>query len=667
VTVRSEPLWVPDGDVVERATVTAFLRWLERERGLTFDDYHDLWRWSVDHLDGFWAAVREFFGVPIAAPGIAPLGRRTMPGATWFAGARLNYAEQVLAGGTGDRPALVVVAEDREPTEVTWHDLRLQVGAVAAALRDLGVRRGDRVAAYLPNIPEAVVALLAVTSIGAVWAACAPDFGARSVVDRFAPIEPKLLIAVDGYRFNGAEHDRRDVVADLARALPSVEHTLLVRSLRPGDAPPAALGATPFDELTTPPREPEFTEVDFDDPLWILFSSGTTGLPKGIVHGHGGIVLEHLKALGLCLDVRATDRWLFHSSTSWMAWNFLVGGLLHGATIVLYDGSPACPDAGGLWRVAARTGATILGMGSAYAAACAKAGVTLEGPRSPDALRTVIPTGSPLPPAAWSWLHDQLGPPVRIDSVCGGTDVCTAFFGGSPLLPVHAGEISCRWLGVRAEAWGPDGRPLVDEVGEFVVTAPMPSMPVSLWDDPDGRRYREAYFDVYPGVWRQGDWITITSRGSVIVWGRSDATLNKGGVRAGSAEVYGVVDGFDEIADSLVVGVEQPDGGYWMPLFVVLAEGARLDDGLLTKLRSAIRSQLSPRHVPDEVVAAPAVPRTLTGKKLEVPVKRILQGVAPEDAAATGSIEDPEALRWYARFARRRGGVASSRAGLQEA
>jgi acetoacetyl-CoA synthetase len=479
-----------------------------------------------------------------------------------------------------------------------------------------------------------------------VWTSCAPDFGLRSVVDRLGQVEPRVLIAVDGYRWGGREHDRREVVAQLRAAMPSVQAVIIVQSLHQ-DAPHSPSEGLPYSALVARPREPVFEQMDFGTPLWVLFSSGTTGLPKGIVHGHGGIVVEHLKSLGLCLDLRHDDRFFLHSSTSWMAWNFLVGGLLHGSAVVLYNGSPAHPSPDALWRVAARTGATVLGMGSAYAAACAKADIVL----SPDGvarLRTVIPTGSPLPLAGWQWLSDQLGPRVRIDSICGGTDVCTAFFGGSPLLPVWQGEISGRWLGVAAAAYDPDGRPVVGRVGEFVLTAPMPSMPVGFWQDPDGERFRSSYFDTYDGVWRQGDWITLTERGSVIVSGRSDATLNRGGVRLGSAEIYGVVESMPEIVDSLVVGTDLADGGYSMRLFVVLAAGVELDDGLRERIVRALRQDLSPRHVPDEVLAAPGVPRTLTGKKLEVPVKRILQGADVEEVVSADAVDRPDLLSWFA-------------------
>jgi len=643
VTAHRPALWEPSADRAAAANVSRFLAWLEQHRGVAFDGYASLWRWSVDALEDFWSAVWGFHCVRSETPFEQVLADRVMPDARWFAGARLNYAEHVLDRAPHDGPAVTYVPEGREPEELTAADLRGLVGALASSLRGAGVGPGDRVAAYLPNVPEAVIGMLATTSIGAVWAACAPDFGTRSVIDRFAQLEPTVLLAVEGYRFNGTYHDRTKEVAELRQALPSLRATILVRARADRKLDD---GVHTYDACTAQPREPVFEPVAFDHPLWILFSSGTTGLPKGIVHGHGGILLEHLKSLGLCLDLRPGDRYLFYSSTSWMAWNYLVGGLLHGAGIVLYDGSPTHPGPDALWRVAADAGATVLGMGSAYATACHKRAVRLSGPAR---LRTVIPTGSPLPVAAWRWLHEELGEDVRIDSICGGTDVCTAFFGGSELLPVHLGEISCRWLGVDAHAVDPAGEELVGAVGEFVVTAPLPSMPVRLWNDPDGSRYRAAYFEYFPGIWRQGDWITISADGAVVVSGRADATLNRGGVRIGSAELYAAVERLPEVADSLVVGLELPDGGYYMPLFVVSESDDR--DAVAVAIERAIREDLSPRHVPDEVVLVPAIPRTLTGKKLEVPVKRILQGVPTEQAAAAGSIDRPDALAWFARFA----------------
>jgi acetoacetyl-CoA synthetase len=635
-------IWRPSAEVSASANLTYFRRWLHAEHGLSFCDYEELWQWSVAELEAFWGAIWRFYGLASPTQFDTALARREMPGADWFPGAELNYAEQVLDRARDAEPALIYIDETRLPHPVTAEALRGEVGAFAAALRDLGVERGDRVVGYLPNIPETVVAMLATASIGAVWSVCAPDFGARGVAERFAQLEPKVLIAVDGYRFGGRMHDRRTEASDLQAALPSLVATITVRSVFPDASVPLA-----FDEVVADLREPEFRSVPFGHPLWVLFSSGTTGIPKGLVHSHGGIVVEHLKSLGLSLDLRPTDRFFFHTSTSWMAWNYLVDGLLHGATVVLYSGSPAEPASAALWSLAADTAVTVLGVGSAYVSACQKAGVDL-GDRAAG-LRTVIPTGSPLPPAGWVWLEQQLPRTTRIDSICGGTDVCTVYFAGNPALPVYDGEISARCLGVKAESWSPAGIPQIDALGEFVVTEPMPSMPLTLWGDRDGSRYRESYFDMFPGVWRQGDWISVSARGSVIVSGRSDATLNRHGVRIGSAEIYAAVEQLPEITDSLVVGIEQDDGEYDMPLFVVMASGATLDDRLRAKIVAQIRAQSSPRHVPDRIIEAPAVPRTLTGKKLEIPVKRLLQGEPLDDLAAPGAADDVAVLEWYAR------------------
>ena len=646
-------IWRPSPASIADAKLTHFLRWLRDERGLVFGDYSELWEWSVAQLEEFWEAIWHFYGLTSPTPFDTALATREMPGAVWFRGAQLNYAEQVLARASRADPAIVFLDESREPNTLSTEALRGQVGAFAATLAAIGVEPGDRVAGYLPNIPETVVAMLATASLGAIWSVCAPDFGAEGVADRFGQLEPKVLVAIDGYRFGGRVHDRREVVAELQGALPSLLATVTVRSAFPDEA-----ATLPFDELVRDPREPEFVSLPFEHPLWVLFSSGTTGIPKGLVHGHGGILVEHLKSLGLSLDLGPTDRFFFYTSTSWMAWNYLVGGLLHGATTILYNGSPAHPGQDALWSIARENDATIMGIGSAYALACQKAGVQLAG--RGDALRTVIPTGSPLAPAGWAWLEQQLPSSARVDSICGGTDVCTAYFMGNPVLPVYDGEISARCLGVKAESWSPTGASQVDAVGEFVVTEPMPSMPLRLWGDDDGKRYRDAYFDLFAGIWRQGDWITISSRGTVTVTGRSDATLNRLGVRIGSGEIYAAVEQIPEVADSLVVGVEGANGEYDMPLFVVLAPGAELDDRLRSTIAAHIRARLSPRHVPDAIVEAPAIPRTLTGKKLEVPVKRLLQGRPLEEAVATGAVDDIEALEWYARYGARRARAAQS-------
>jgi acetoacetyl-CoA synthetase len=588
------------------------------ERG--FSDYHELWRWSVEDLEGFWGAIWERFEVGPAPTRV--LGRDEMPGAEWFPGTRLNYAAHVFHMTRPGAAAIVHATESSPLAELSWDELRDQTARCAAGLRRLGVERGDRVAAYMPNVPETVIAFLACASIGAVWSSCAPEFGVPTVVDRFAQIEPKVLLAIEGYRYGGKDFDRRDRVRELEAAIPSLEHTVLVPS--------------GWEELLAEPAELEFAQLPFDHPLWVLYSSGTTGLPKAIVHGHGGILLEHLKKAHLHSDLSEGDRFFWFTTTGWMMWNFLVGGLLAGAAIVLYDGQP---DPQGMWELAAEAGVTTFGTSAGFIGASVKAGVE---PARPPALRAIGSTGSPLPVDGFEWVYRHF-PDVWLFSTSGGTDLCTAFVGGVPTLPVHAGELQARCLGASVEAWSEDGRPLVDEVGELVITRPMPSMPLYFWNDPGGERYRQSYFEMFPGIWRHGDWIKITSRGSAVIYGRSDSTINRGGVRMGTSEIYSAVEGVPEVLDSLVVDV---DGR--MLLYVVLRAGAELDDDLLAAIRRRVREDCSPRHVPDSIEVIPEVPRTLSNKKLEVPVKKILLGADPAGAASRDSLANPAALDWFA-------------------
>jgi acetoacetyl-CoA synthetase len=621
------------------------MRWLEDERGLRFDGYEELWRWSVEEVGAFWDSIWDFFGVRADGERGRALASAEMPGARWFPGTSLNYAEHVFAGKDDAETAILHASELRELDELSWGELRAQVGAVAAGLRALGIERGDR--------PEAIVAFLATASIGATWSSCSPDFGPGSVIDRFAQIEPKVLFAVDGYRYGGKDFDRRDVVAELQAAMPSLLRTIVLPYLDPEPDLSPLRDAVRWDELlgSGEGAEPSFERVPFDHPLWVLYSSGTTGLPKAIVQGQGGILLEHLKKLHLHVESHPGDRLFWFTTTGWMMWNFLVSGLLTRAAIVLYDGSPGHPDMGVLWDLAERAGVTMFGTSASYIAACMKAGVEPGDGRDLGRLKAVGSTGSPLSPEGFDWVYEHLGSETWLFSTSGGTDLCTAFVGGTPLLPVYRGELQARALGAAVEAWDEEGNAVTDEVGELVVTEPMPSMPVFFWGDEDGSRYREAYFEHYPGVWRHGDWIEITSRGTAIIYGRSDSTINRSGVRMGTSEIYRAVLGIDSILDALVVDVPRPGTEGWMPLFVVLREGAALDDGLRREIATRVRAQCSPRHVPDEVFQIGEVPRTLSGKALEVPVKRILMGTPAAQAASRESLANPEALDWFVEFA----------------
>ncbi len=635
--------------------MTRYMRWLETERGLRFDGYQPLWEWSVTELEDFWASIWDYFGVASPTPHSAVLAERKMPGARWFEGAELNYAEHLFRGKPDGEAAILHASELRELDQLSWAELRQQVAEIAAGLRNHGVRRGDRVAAYLPNIPEAVIAFLATASIGAVWSSCSPDFGPGSVVDRFAQIEPKVLFVVDGYSYNGKEFDRREVVAGMQAQMPSLQHTVVLPYLNPEPDLSPLRNAITWGELASSGEGAElrFESVPFDHPLWILYSSGTTGLPKAIVQGHGGILLEHLKKLNLHVDGRRGDRFFWFTTTGWMMWNFLVSGLLTEAAIVLYDGSPGHPDVGVLWDLADRARITCFGTSASYIASCMKAGVEPGAGRDLSALRAVGSTGSPLSPESFDWVYDHIGSDTWLFSTSGGTDVCTAFVGGVPLLPVYRGELQGRALGAKVEAFDEEGSPVIDEVGELVITEPMPSMPLFLWGDGDGSRYRASYFEQYPGIWRHGDWIEITSRGTAVIYGRSDSTINRQGVRMGTSEIYRAVQAIPEVLDALVVDVPRAGTEGWMPLFVVLREGADLDQELEDEIKRRIRERCSPRHVPNAVFRIAEVPRTLSGKVLEVPVKRILMGTAPEQAASRDSLANPAALDYFVELAER--------------
>ena len=634
-------LWTPSPERIERATLTRYREWLEREHGLRFEDYATLWEWSTTELDAFWRSVVEFFGVDFSTEPEAVLGRREMPGAQWFPGARVSFAEHVFRGKRDDEIAIRHTSELRELGSWTWGELRSQTARIASGLRALGVGEGDRVVAYMPNIPETVAAFLACASIGAVWSSAAPEFGARSVIDRFAQVEPKVLLAIDGYRYGGRDFDRSAIVDAIAAEIPSLERVVWF----------GYLDGTGWEEGFTQEGELTFVQLPFDHPLWVLYSSGTTGLPKPIVHGQGGILVEEVKKMNLHIDAQPGDRIFWFSTTGWMMWNFLVGVLVTDASVVLFDGNPGYPTLDRLWDLAADAGITTFGTSAAFIASCMKAGIEPASGRDLSALQAVGSTGSPLAPEGFQWVYDQLGADTWLFSTSGGTDLCTAFVGGVPILPVYLGELQARSLGAAVHAFDPDGRPLIDEVGELVITEPMPSMPVFFWGDTDGERLRESYFSMYPGIWRHGDWIKITDRGTAVIYGRSDSTINRGGVRMGTSEIYRAVLDVPEVLDALVVDLPREGTDGWMPLFVVLTDGATLDDELAAEIRRRIRDDCSPRHVPNEIRQIEAVPRTLSGKVLEVPVKRILTGTPAEQAASRESLANPESLDYFVALA----------------
>ncbi|PLQ01576.1 acetoacetate--CoA ligase [Cupriavidus pauculus] len=660
MTLAGKLMWTPTQAFADGSQLAAFMHWLRRERTLDFRDYASLWQWSVTDIEAFWQAIVDYFDVRFDTPASAVLAQRAMPGARWFEGATLNYVQQVFrhadTGPARARTAIRHAGEAQPLADISWGALESQVASLAHALRQMGVTRGDRVAGYLPNIPATVVAFLAAASVGAIWSGCAPDMGQVAVIDRFRQIEPKALIAVDGYRYGGKAYDRAPVIADLVAALPSLTDIVIVPTLGSDvdgaiDGANASLRRHTWVDVLAHDVPLQVEPVPFDHPLWIVYSSGTTGMPKPIVHGHGGVVIEQLKLMAFHNNLGPDDVFHWYSSSGWIMWNAQVAGLLLGTTIALYDGNPAWPDAGVLWRFVDDARVTMFGAGAAFFTNCMKAGVEPTQIADVSRLRGIGSTGSPLSEDAYAWIYAHVREDVWLAPMSGGTDFAGSFVAGSPVLPVYAGEMQCRCLGAKVEAFDEHGRALIDEVGELVCTEPMPSMPLFLWGDADGRRYRDSYFDVYPKAWRHGDWIRITPRGGAIIYGRSDATINRHGIRMGTSELYRVVEELPEVLDSMVVDLEYLGRESYMPLFVVLRDGMALDEALRDAMRARIRAALSSRHVPNEIVQVPGVPRTLSGKKMEVPIKKLLLGHAADRIANPDAMANPDCLAWYFAYA----------------
>lgn len=645
-------LWTPGPEQLQSSRLVEYQRWLAQEKGVVTNEYSELWRWSIENLDDFWQSIWSFFDIQADGEREPALGRRTMPGAEWFPNARLNFAEHVFRNRRSDRPAVVARSEDVPLQHVSWAELERATAAVAATLRSWGVGPGDRVASYMPNRPETVIAFLACASIGAIWSSCAPDMGASVVLDRLRQIEPKVLFAVDSYSYNGKPHERAKIVEQLLAELPSVERIVQVEGPLAQQRAVDWRGHARWETIAAGDAAPHYERLPFSHPLWILYSSGTTGLPKGMVHGHGGVLLTHLKEMALQNDLRPGDRLLFLGSTAWTVWNLLVGALVTGATIVQYDGHPSWPNGDALWRFMDEQEVAVFGTGAAVLVANKKDGLRPRDYAPLKKLRTILSTGSPLPTDAFEWVYRDVKPDIWLASVSGGTDIASCFVACAPTLPVHAGEIQCAELGVAAYAFNEAGQPVIDEVGELVITEPMPSMPLFFWGDTDGRRYRESYFEMYPGVWRHGDWIRFTAYGSSVIYGRSDSTINRYGIRIGTAEIYRVVEELPEVRDSLVVDLEYLGRPSFMPLFVALKPGFTLDQALIERIRQQIRTKASGRHVPDAVVQVSDIPHTLTGKKMEVPVRKLLLGADPVKVASPDAMQNPGSLDFFVEYAK---------------
>jgi acetoacetyl-CoA synthetase len=647
-------LWTPSQERIDKAHLTAFTRWLASERGKSFANYSALWQWSVEDPEGFWQAIWDYFKVESSTPYSRVLADRRMPGAKWFPGARLNYAQHILRHERPNATAVLYLNEQRPLASMSWEELGGKVRILATQLRKLGVVPGDRVVAYMPNIPETLIAMLATTSLGAIWSSCGPDFGTRGVLDRFTQLTPKVLFYVDGYQYAGKPFNRKDEVHKIIDQLGSLERCIYVPYLNREDRATFHEHSVLWDELLQQPAvaraEFEFEQVPFEHPLWILFSSGTTGLPKPICHGHGGIILEQLKHSQFNFDVGTGDRLFFFTTTGWMMWNFLVSSLLSNVVPVLYDGNPAWPTPDVLWKMVDDTATKLFGTSPTYIAGLEKAGIVPKERAKLTSLESVTLAGSPVTPECMEWVYKNVKQDLWVASGSGGTDVCTGFVIGAPTLPVYAGEIQARALGCAVYAFDERGEKIVNEVGELVITQPMPSMPVCFWNDVDNKRYLDAYFQEYPGIWRHGDFFKLNDRGGCFVLGRSDATLNRQGVRIGTAEIYRSLAALPEIDDTLIVNLDLPHGKFFMPLFVKLRGDAQLDEALRERIRATLRREYSPRHVPDKIYQVEDIPYTLTGKKMEVPVRRILMGVPPEKAANRDAVANPQALDYFIQY-----------------